>query len=77
MPHISLKMLKGRTDAQKKLAEEKLVAALKEAIGASDVHISMSIEDYTAEEWQEVYKKEITDNPNVVKYPGYKPEDLL
>ena len=50
MPHISLKMLKGRTDAQKKLAEEKLVAALKEAIGASDVHISMSIEDYTAEE---------------------------
>lgn len=33
MPHISLKMLKGRTEEQKKLAADKLTAALCEAIG--------------------------------------------
>ena len=36
-------MLKGRTDEQKKLATEKLSAALHEAIGATESHISVSI----------------------------------
>ena len=35
MPHISVKMLKGRTDEQKKLAADKVAEALYEAIGCS------------------------------------------
>lgn len=77
MPHISLKMLKGRTDEQKKLAAEKLADALCEAIGCTSKHISISIEDYTPEEWQEVFKKEIAENDSIVKNPDYDPKDLL
>lgn len=78
MPHISLKMIEGRTEEQKKKACEKLVAALKEAIGVPDMYISCSIEDYTAEEWQKVFKEEITDNKeHVYKEPHYDPKSLL
>ena len=77
MPHISLNMLKGRTEEQKKLAVEKLSKALIEAIGCSDTHISVSVDDYTALEWQDVFKKEIEENPNLYKKPGYDPKSLL
>ena len=51
MPHITLKMLKGRTPAQKQAAAEKLAAALVDAIGCNPTHISVSVEDFTPEEW--------------------------
>lgn len=35
MPHITIKMLKGRTDDQKKLAADKVAAALVDAIGCN------------------------------------------
>ena len=77
MPHITLKMLKGRTDEQKKIATEKLSIALNEAIGASKSHISVSIEEYTAEEWQDVFANEIENNKNITKQPEYDPKSLL
>jgi 4-oxalocrotonate tautomerase family enzyme len=78
MPHISLKMLKGRTEEQKKRAAAALTEALKQSLGASDAHISVSVEDYTALEWQEVFKREITDKPDkIYKKPRYDPKDLL
>lgn len=77
MPHIALKMLKGRTPAQKQVAVEKLTAALQEAIGCSDCHISMSIEEYAPEAWQDVFREQVTENPALVKKPDYDPKDLL
>ncbi|HEY8419083.1 MAG TPA: tautomerase family protein [Clostridia bacterium] len=78
MPHISVKMLKGRTDAQKQKLAVALKDALKEALGCSEKHISVSIQDYTAQEWQDEFKKEITDNmENVWIKPQYDPKDLL
>lgn len=78
MPHISLKMLQGRTEEQKQRASAMLVEALKEALGVSDVHISCSIEDYTPQEWQEIFKEEITDKEeNLYKKPAYDPKSLL
>lgn len=77
MPHISIKMLKGRTDEQKKLAADKLADALCDAIGCTTNHISVSVEDYTAEEWQEVFQKEIAENDSIFKKPDYDPKDLL
>lgn len=50
MPHISVKMLKGRTDEQKKLAADKVAEALYEAIGCSKDHITVTVEDYTPED---------------------------
>ncbi len=78
MPHISIKMLKGRTEEQKVKAAEAVTKALAEALGIGDFYITATIEDFTAEEWQDVFKEEITDKPDkVYKKPNYDPKSLL
>ena len=78
MPHISIKMLKGRTEEQKVKAAEAVTKALAEALGIGDFYITATIEDFTAEEWQEGFKEEITDKPDkVYKKPNYDPKSLL
>ncbi len=77
MPHIVIKMLKGRTDEQKKAAAEKLAAALTETIGCNPSHVSVSVEDFTPEEWQEQYQIEVVENQNLVLKPDYDPKDVL
>lgn len=78
MPHISIKMLKGRTQAQKELAAKKVMDALCDAIGCSEEHVSVSVQDYTPQEWQDVFKTEITDNQeHIIKNPSYDPKDML
>lgn len=77
MPHITIKMLKGRTDEQKAAAAEKVSAALVDAIGCTPSHISVSVEDFTPEEWQEQYRVEVTENSHLVKKPDYDPKELL
>lgn len=78
MPHISLKMLKGRTEEQKKAAADKLTAALCEALGCGDGHVTVGIEDYTPEEWQEVFAEEIEGKSDTLyRKPNYDPKSLL
>lgn len=77
MPHITLKMLKGRTAAQKQAAAEKLAAALVDAIGCDPTHISVSVEDFTPQEWQEQYRTEVEENQHLVLTPDYDPKELL
>lgn len=79
MPHISIKMLKGRSDEQKKAAAENVSKALSDALGCGTSHITVAVEDYTAEEWQDVFKTEITDKADDVMYikPAYDPKSLL
>ena len=77
MPHITLKMLKGRTDEQKQAAASKLAAALVDAIGCNPTHISVSVEDFTPEEWQEQYRTEVAENDKLVLTPDYDPKELL
>lgn len=77
MPHISIKMLKGRTNEQKQLAAGKLADALCEALGCTPEHVSVAVEDYTPEQWQDVFAKEISENENIIKQPNYDPKDLL
>ena len=78
MPHISVKMLKGRTEEQKKRLSSALSEALIKTLGVSDTHVSVTIEDFTPVEWQDELKREITDkNAVLYKAPGYDPKDLL
>lgn len=77
MPHITIKMLKGRTEEQKMLAAEKLSDALVEAIGCAKSHVSVSVEDFSPEEWQEQYRIEVSENPALLKKPDYDPKELL
>ncbi len=78
MQHISLKMLKGRTEEQKKLAADKLTAALCEALGCGDGHVTVGIEDYTPEEWQKVFAEDIEGKSGTLyRKPAYDPKSLL
>ena len=78
MPHISVKMLKGRTEEQKKRLSSALSEALIKTLGVSDTHVSVTIEDFTPVEWQDEFKREIADKKAVLyKAPGYDPKDLL
>lgn len=77
MPHITLKMLKGRTDEQKIQASKNLAKTLADTIGCDPKHISVSVEDFTPKEWQDIYKKDVSENDNLVLQPNYDPKSLL
>ncbi len=79
MPNISIKMLAGRSEEQKKKLAKDLVEVLSRDLGASPHWITCTIEDYDAEQWQEVFKTEIAEKPPevVFKKPEYDPKDLL
>lgn len=79
MPHISVKMLEGRTQAQKEKLAKDLVEVLSRDLGADKHWITCTIEDFDAQEWQSVFKTEIADKPNDVVYkkPDYDPKMLL
>ena len=79
MPHIGIKMLAGRSEEQKKKAAEAVKNALVEALGmGSDHYVTCTIEDYDAEQWQKVFKEEVTDKPDkVFVKPKYDPKSLL
>ena len=77
MPHITIKMLKGRTDEQKKQAADKVAAALVDAIGCNPEHISVAVEDFTPVEWQDEFRKEVTESSHIYKEPHFDPKDVL
>ena len=78
MPHIRIKMLEGRTEEQKKKAAEAVKNALADALGMGDHYITVTIEDFNAEEWQNVFKTEVTDKSDKVYVkPKYDPKSLL
>lgn len=78
MPHIGIKMLEGRTEEQKKKAAEAVKNALADALGMGDHYITVTIEDFNAEEWQNVFNTEVTDKSDKVYVkPKYDPKSLL
>lgn len=79
MPNISVKMLEGRSQAQKEKLARDLVDVLSRDLGADKRWITCTIEDYDAQQWQDVFKTEIADKPDdvVFKKPEYDPKVLL
>lgn len=79
MPHISVKMLEGRSEEQKKRLADALVKTLTAELHCSGHYVTCTIEDYSAAEWQKVFKEEISDKPadKVFKKTEYDPKDLL
>jgi len=78
MPHISVKMLKGRTAAQKEKVAEACKKAAMDALGIGETYVTVSVEDFTAREWQDVFKEEIEEKgENVLVKPKYDPKSLL
>ncbi|WP_215226174.1 tautomerase family protein [Echinicola shivajiensis] len=76
MPHIQIKLLEGKTEAQKQALADEVIKAAQKVIGYGDESYSVTIEDFTLKEWKdEVYPNDIMGNGNqdiLYKSPGYK-----
>ncbi len=72
MPHIIVKMYKGRTEETKMNIANILADALSEKGGIDRSAISVAIEDIPKEKWkEEVCDKEFKDNDNLYIKPEY------
>ena len=78
MPHISVKMLQGRSEAQKEKLAAALVKTLTEQLGCSDHYVTCTVEDFDAKEWQDVFKTDIEGKKDkLYKKAEYAPKSLL
>ncbi|QGY42492.1 4-oxalocrotonate tautomerase [Maribellus comscasis] len=74
MPHIQIKLFKGKTEEEKQQLATELMKAAQKVLGLEDKSYSVAIEDFLPEEWKgEVYEKEIMAREDLLyKKPGYK-----
>lgn len=77
MPHIAVKMVEGRSEEQKQRLAEALKKTLMESLGAGEQWVTVTVEDYSVKEWQDVFAKEIKDHPGLRIKPQYDPKILL
>ena len=75
MPHVIVKLHKGRSKEQKRKAAEEIAKAVMTSLGASETSISVSFEDVEPKDWTEtVYRPDIQGKPDqLYKKPGYNP----
>jgi len=74
MPHFQIKLLEGKTEEQKQKLAEEVVSVAQKVLGYRKESYSVTIEDFSWEEWRnEVYPKDIAGKKDVLyKEPGYK-----
>lgn len=74
MPHISVKLYNGKTEAQKKKLAEELTRTAIAIVGNGEESFSVAIEDIAPADWKDkVYDTDImTQKDKLYKQPGYK-----
>lgn len=74
MPHFEIKMLGGKTEEQKQKLAQEVIKAAQNVIGFGDESYSVTIEDFTMEQWKDkVYPDDIMGRKEILyKEPGYK-----
>ncbi len=71
MPHIVIKTIKGPSQAQLKEAAEQIATIVNKTMGKPKKYISVSVEEYSFDEWEGVYNECVKDKKNVIIKPGY------
>ena len=67
MPHVIVKMHIGRTEEQKQLLAKEITRAVVETINSSEEKISVSIEEFLPEVWEEqVVIPDVLEKPHLV-----------
>lgn len=74
MPHIIVKLWKGKTEAKKKKLADELTKTAMSIIGYGEESFSVAIEDVEPNDWKEkVYQPDIIkQKEKIYKEPGYK-----
>ena len=75
MPHVIVKMYRGRSEKQKRELADAVTKAVTSTLSYGDEAVSVAIEDVAPERWTEdVYKPDIIGNSaHLYKKPGYNP----
>ena len=71
MPHIVIKTISGPSQKQLQEAAEQISAIINKTMGKPEKYISVSVEEYGFDEWEDVYDEFIKDKDNVLVKPGY------
>jgi len=75
MPHIIVKLIRGRSEEQKKELAKEIVKDVVTIVKCEEKVVSVSFEEVDRDDWAEkVYKPDILDNEkNLYIKPGYNP----
>ena len=71
MPHIVIKTIKGPSEKQLQDAAGKISEIINETLGKPKKYISVSVEEYSMDEWDGVFNEYIKGKDNVIVKPGY------
>jgi 4-oxalocrotonate tautomerase len=74
MPHVTVKLWPGKTDAQKQQLADEITRSVTSILGYGDESVSVAMEEVDSADWKtEVYDPDIRDRPagEVYKAPGY------
>ncbi|RKF23315.1 4-oxalocrotonate tautomerase [Altericroceibacterium spongiae] len=75
MPHVTVKMYAGRSNAEKQELSDRISEAVRDVLGYGPESISVGIEDVSPSDWMEkVYATDIRPKEDTLfKRPGYGP----
>ena len=73
MPHVSVKLWTGKSEAQKANLADAVTQAVMASTGCGEDSVSVRIEEFAPAEWTEkVYRPDILGGPGkLYKEPGY------
>jgi phenylpyruvate tautomerase PptA (4-oxalocrotonate tautomerase family) len=71
MPHVAIKAIKGASPQQMKDCAEQISAVITKTLGKPEKYVSVSVEEYSFDNWENVYNEYIKDKDNVLIKPGY------
>ena len=71
MPHIVIKTISGPSKNQLQDAAEQIAAVVNKTMGKPEKYISVSVEEYSFDEWEGVYNEYIKDKDNLPVKPKY------
>jgi len=71
VPHIVIKTISGPSKEELKKAAEQIGEIVNKTLGKPEKYISVSVEEYSFNEWEGVYNEFVKDKNNVIVKPGY------
>ena len=75
MPHVTIKLARGRSEEQKAKLAEAVAKAVMDGVSVPEAAVSVAIEDIEPDRWiDDVYGPDIQDRwTQLYKRPGYQP----
>jgi len=71
MPHVVIKTISGPSPADLQKAAEQIGEIVNKTLGKPKKYISVSVEEYSFDEWESVYNDFVKGKDNVLVKPGY------